>query len=526
MTASPQSLLQELYEIDPSLREHEADLVPLLRTLLANDPAQKPSATFVKKLRTELATRADASMRGAVEHAVSYDSPSGFFSRFAFAVAGAVAAVFIAVPTTVQFMKDRQPIAPITDDGSGAPMGENDIVAATPSPDAKIAQPTPGATPYSARPQSGGGGDAMMNNPVSTLIAPWNPVKYRLEGELPTFPTGDVTVLTRKPVSRSVAFASIQNAFKDADIDLSTFDDLTVETVTLAQKKPFGYIINISMADGSVAINQAWDQWPHPENDCRDEACYQRLMPKPSDIPADAELIRIAGAFLAAHDIDVSSYGTPVVDDAWRIAYDSMEGKRYAWIPDTLRVIYPLIVDGKPVIDAGGEPAGISVQVSIRHDRVTDAWGFTTNQFDRSQEEAVTTRADVEKFLGMAGSQTPDAQTIALSNPTRGFVRLYEYTDGTNTEKLVPALIFRVTGAPDSLGYYQRTVAVPLVKNLLDQATIPLPIDPIPLPFDDTQDKPRPMDGGPAADASTPLDTGTPTQEPFNETQENPLMME
>lgn len=513
MTASQQTLLQELYEIDPSLREHESDLVPLLRKLLANDPAQKPSAAFVKKLRKELSARAEASMHGAVEHKVSYASPSGFFSRFAFAAAGAVAAVVIAVPTTMQFMQDQQPIAPMTGDGSEMAANDADPFA-NPLPDSKIAPPGLGGG-Y-ARTQSGGGGDMAMGNPVSALIAPWNPVKYRLEGELPALPTGDVTVLTRKPVSRSVAFASIQNAFKDADIDLSTFDGLTVETVTLAQKKPFGYHINISMADGSVSINQAWDQWPHPENDCRDDACYQRLMPKMSDIPADAELIRIADAFLAEHDIDISSYGSPVVDDAWHITYDSMEDKRYAWIPDTLRVIYPLIVDGEPVIETGGEPAGISVQVSIRHDRVTDAWGFAAYQFDRSQEKAVTTRADVEKFLGMAGTQTEDAQTITLGNPTRGFVRLYDYADGKNVEKLVPALIFRVTGAPDSLGYYQRTVAVPLAKDLLDQATVPMPIDPMPMPFDDTQDKPRPMDGGgPAVDASTPLSTGSPAQEPL-----------
>lgn len=502
MTASQQSLLQELYEIDPSLREHEADLVPLLQTLLANDPAQKPSAAFVKKLRKELAARAEASMHGAVEHKVSYASPSGFFQRFAFAAAGAVAAVVIAVPTTMQFMNNQQPIAPMTGDGSEMAARDADTFTATsPSPaDAKMTPPGLGGE-Y-ARTQSGGGGDMAMGNPVMSLIAPWNPVKYRLEGELPALPTGDVTVLTRRPVSRSVTFASIQNAFKDAEIDLSTFDDLTVETVTLVQKKPFGYYINISMADGSVSVNQAWDQWPHPENDCRDEACYQRLMPKLSDIPADAELIRIAGAFLNEHDIDVSSYGTPVVDDAWRVTYDSMEDKRYAWIPDTLRVIYPLIVDGEPVIEAGGEPAGISVQVSIRHDRVTDAWGFTAYQFDRAQEEAVTTREDVEKFLGMAGVQSPDAQTVTLSNPTQGLVRLYQYENGKNTELFVPALIFRVTGVPPSIGYYQRTVAVPLAKDLLDQATVPMPIEPYPMPM------PRPMDGGgPAVDvpAEEPL---------------------
>lgn len=504
MTASQQSLLQELYEIDPSLREHESDLVPLLQKLLANDPAQKPSAAFVKKLRKELAARADASMHGAVEHKVSYASPSGFFGRFAFAAAGAVAAVVIAVPTTMQFMNDRQPIVPMAGDGSEMAANDADAFTTTPSPaDSKIAPPGlgDGTTPYNARMQSGGGGDMAMGNPVMSLIAPWNPVKYRLEGELPALPTGDVTVLTRRPVSRSVAFASIQNAFKDAEIDLSTFDGLTVETVTLAQKKPFGYYVNISMADGSVSINQAWDQWPHPENDCRDEACYQRLMPKLSDIPADGELIRISDAFLAEHDIDVSSYGSPVVDDAWRVTYDTMEDKRYAWIPDTLRVIYPLVVDGEPVIEAGGEPAGISVQVSIRHDRVTDAWGFTAYQFDRAQEEAVTTREDVEKFLGMAGVQSPDAQTVTLSNPTQGLVRLYQYEDGKNTEIFVPALIFRVTGVSNSIGYYQRTVAVPLAKDLLDQATVPMPIDPMPMPH-------YPMDGGgPAIDV--------PAQEPL-----------
>jgi len=506
MTATHQSILEELYEIDPSLREHEDELVPLIQQLLAHDPAQKPSPAFVKRLRTELAARADASMHGAVEHKVSYASPSGFFSRFAFAAAGAVAAVVIAVPTTMQYMNQNAPTSTVNDGSEMAMRRENDADAYSQAPvpaptDAKTSPPgLGGGTAYDARSQSGGGGDAMMGNPAMSLIAPWNPVKYRLEGELPALPTGDVTVLTRRPVTRTVAFASIQNAFKDTDIDLSTFDGLTVETVTLAQKKPFGYYINISMADGSVSINQAWDQWPHPENNCRDEACYQRLMPKLSDLPADADVIRISNAFLNEHDINVSDYGTPVVDDAWRQSYESMEDKRYAWVPDTLRVIYPLIVDGDTVIETGGEPAGISVQVSVRHDRVTDAWGFMAFQFDRSQEEAVTTRADVEKFLGMTGVQSPDAQTVTLSNPTQGFVRLYQYENNKNTELLVPALIFQVTGVPASIGYYQRTVAVPLAQDLLDQATVPMPIDPMPMP--------RTMDGGgPAVDV--------PAQEPL-----------
>ncbi len=510
MTPNPHSILAELYDIDPTLREHEAELVPLIQKLLADDPAQKPSPAFVKKLRAELQARE----HGAVEYPMAYSAPSAFsafFGRFAYALAGAAAAVIIAVPVTLQW--SQQGVLPLAspEDGnesamekSGNSYGVTDM-AATPAPT--------GNNPVYGRMQGGGGGglgmgDAGTMSAVSSLVAPWNPVKYRLEGDLPDLPAGEVTVLERTPRPLNVPFSSIQSAFKDAAIDLSSFDNTTVESFTIAQRKPFGYYINVSMTDGSVSINQMWDQWPHPENDCRDEACYRSLMPKISDIPADAEVIRIAGAFLADHDIDLSGYGDPVVDNFWRDQYAAAEDKQMAWVPDNVRVIYPLIVEGQIVNEAGGEPAGISVQVSVKHKRVSDVWGLTTYQFSRTQHEAVSQRSDVEEFLALAGSQTPDAKTVILSNPTKGLIRLYEYENNKNKELFVPALIFQVTGAPDVLGYSARTVAVPLAKDLLDQAQPPVMIDPVPMP--------RPMEGGPAVDV--------PAKEPFDGAQDKPLM--
>lgn len=500
MTPTYQSLLAELYEIDPGLREHEADLVPLIQKLLAEDPAQKPSAAFVKKLRKELQTRAVPTE--ATEYRMSYAAPSGFFSRFAYALAGAAAAVVIAVPVTLRFTQDHGvplvPQAADEDARDGFAAGENarnESTAAVPAGN----NPVPGF--YGRGGGGGGGGDMAMGkmSAVTALIAPWNPVKYRLEGDLPELPQGDVAVLERDTRTLNVPFASIQNAFADAAIDLSSFDGTSVDNVMITQRKPFGYTINVSMYDGSVSINQAWEYWPHPENNCQTEDCYRGLQPKLSDIPADAELIRIAGEFLADHDIDLEGYGDPTVDHAWRREYDRTEDKRYAWVPESMRVVYPLIVDGKTVTEAGGGPAGISVQVSVKHKRVSDVWGLTTYRFGRSNHPAVTERSDVEEFLGMAGVQTPEAPTVTLKDPTIGYVRLHVFENGKNQELFVPALIFRVTDVPNDVYYYQPTVAVPLAKDLLDQAQPPVPIDPMPMP--------RPMDGGPAVDvpADEPL---------------------
>jgi hypothetical protein len=333
---------------------------------------------------------------------------------------------------------------------------------------------------------------------IASMVEPWNPVRYRFDGDLPVLPDSEVEVLERNLRPLNVAFSRIGEAFKDAAIDVSSFDDPSVDTITATQRTPFGYTITISLQDGSVSLNQAWEFWPHPENDCRDDACFKRYQTKLSNIPADAELIRIASAFLAEHDIDVSTYGTPIVDNAWRREYDRTSDKNTAWVPDTLRVVYPLLVDGKTVMDIGGGPSGVSVQVSVRHKRVSDVWGLSTYQFTRSKHPAISDRHDIDDFLGHAGSQTPNAPVVTLKDPSIGFIRVYTYDAGKNVELFVPALIFRITDVPNDVYVYQQTVAVPLAKDLFDEATSSMPM---------------PLDGGPAIDIPsqdpTPIENAT-----------------
>lgn len=496
---TPEQLLQELYEIDPGLREHESELVPLIAQLLERDPAQKPSPAFVKKLRKELQARVGSMTSGAVEYRAAYDAPSAFaafFHRFAFAAAGAVAAVVIAVPVTLNYATREagMPLDAFRAEETAMKAGNQDdgsvSTSGMPAPQAAN-NPVPGMY---GRGGGGGGMDMGTMSAVSSLVAPWNPVKFRLEGDLPALPQGKVEVLERNMRALSVPFSSIQNAFRDAAIDLSSFDGTTVDHVSMTQRRQFGHTINVSLADGSVSINQAWEFWPQPGSNCQTEECFRAQQPKLSDIPADAELIRIANKFLADHSIDLAGYGDPIVDNAWRRDYDRAEDKRYAWVPESIRVVYPLVIDGTTVTEPGGGPSGISVQVSIRHKRVSDVWGLMTYQFSRTSHDAIAGRDDVEKFIANSGAQYTNAPTVTLKNPTIGYVRLYTYENNQNKELFVPALIFQVTDVPPGTFYYPTSVAVPLSKQLLKEATPPMPIDPMPMPM------PRPMDGGPAVD--------------------------
>lgn len=94
------AFLNDLYEADPVLREHEAVLIPLLQKLLAYDPAQKPDAAFVQSLRMQLK-----------EHAYAMSQKKSFdWTKLLFALGGAAAMLIVFIvqkPSTP--LKDDQP---------------------------------------------------------------------------------------------------------------------------------------------------------------------------------------------------------------------------------------------------------------------------------------------------------------------------------------------------------------------------------------------------------------------------------
>lgn len=487
-----ETILGDLYAIDPALREHEAQLKPLVELLLKNNPGQAPDAAFVEELRGRLRQHA------AVLTEKRRSSSSSLFSFFTMnpfsaALGGAVVAAVVLVPA-VYYGTGFAPV-PVPADG-GTPLFTYAVNTVDNEAFGDLAAGTMAA---SGRGQGGGGGggvamDAAMPAPMAdesanskmtadqamgrTMIAPEiTQYEYSFTGEVPAL-EAQVGVLKRTKNLAGSSLSSLLSHFNVGTIDLSSFGDAKLDNVTFSQSRSKGYSISMNMREGTVGINQNWATWPHPENECRDEACYQRYRVKLSEIPSEEATISVANAFLESHGVDRSQYGEPEVDMQWKVEYDRIADKSQAWVPDQLRVIYPLLIEGKVTHEEYGGKAGLSVGVSVREKAVTDLWGINSQTYDRSQYAGVTDKAVITDYLAnfekfSTAGYPPETKVktvkVQLGAPTAGYVKMYKQEGQEGFEIFVPALVFPVENVEGNQPFYRSAITVPLAKQLLEE---------------------------------------------------------
>ncbi len=483
MKTSLKNFLTELYDIDPTLKSHEVELIPLVEKLLSSDPAQEPDTEFVKRLRMQLQNRV----------AELTAQPSVGFSKWIYAFGGALTAAiilpvgFVAVNSSKSLIpgtnKDAYPLATytITDDGKNA-FG-----------------PLSGVSPETTmtRNQSGGGGmgggggvtTAPAMGSDAKMIAPYPMTQYEYvyDGALPDL-TPSVAVYKRNPISKSLAFSSLGSILKIGDIDLSSFADMNVDSVSFSQNKPYGYQLTVNLRDTSVYLDAQWDQWP--QSKCQTDACFQAERVKLTDVPPEAQLIAAAHAFIKDHEIDISHYGTPEVDMQWKRDYERAIDTTQAWIPDQIRVIYPLMIDGHKVSDQSGAPFGISVGVHVKTQKVMNVYGIMSRHYSKSEYAGVSDPQKIKDYLAkldsyawmpVAEQKEAKTATVTLGEPTMGYSVYYTYKDNVNQELLIPALTFPVKDVKGGDQYFYRSsVVVPLASDMLQEQMNggqPMPLD-------------------------------------------------
>jgi hypothetical protein len=481
-----QQILEDLYAIDPELRSYEAELLPLVQTLLAGKRNPKPTKEFAAQLRRILQERA-ATLSAKTSMA---DTIASFFqSKTSFAVLGAFLAVAIGAPTMYVALKGADPMAlpPMSDtDMEESAMRAYDVAPTAPEAFGKlgVSATAPQANP---RPQSGGGGgDAAM----SSLIFPPGPMysyTYEYAGEEIALPESDtVNVLRRKQVQLPASSVSLPPL---DIIDMGTFRDSRVTNVSLSQDSKNGYMVTLDLQEGSVSIYQNYERWDDPFRNCNgDQSCYDRLQLSLSDVPSDDTIITIADRFLQEHGIDTSRYGAGAVDHQWKVNYENTpEADRRGMVPDTLAVIYPFTINGTTVYEQYGSPMGISVNVNLRNKAVTGAWNIMVHQYDESAYPAVKSAQQITDFIERMNNAAGDMRimmaeqegageteetVVKLGTPTQGFARYYRSKDNGSMEQLlVPALIFPVAETVNPPSYYSPTpVVVPLASELLEEA--------------------------------------------------------
>ncbi len=270
------------------------------------------------------------------------------------------------------------------------------------------------------------------------------------------------------------------------DINLGAFRRLGVSNITLTEDVDYGYMLTLDFINGTISMYQNYLKWPQPV--CDNNGCTTLPKLTEKDIPTDSEVIQTSNQFIQKYNIDVSQYGEPIVDKMWRIWYArSAELGQEQIVPDMYTVIYPVMLDGKPVYQEGGMYKGLTFNYDVRSNRITGMYGIEKADLTKSSYETIKKTELINEMIKSGGRYITTDESInkdrkvvelTLGEPSLSYVTIYgEWKNGRSEEFYVPAYIFPVENPPKE-GYAPQTIIIPLVEEFVQRFT-PGPMDPI-----------------------------------------------
>lgn len=486
MEQTIKNILADLYKIDGNLANYEQDLVKIIEDLLRAQPEANFDEVFKENLKKEVMAKiAELKADKTATTGKAEILRGAFFNRFGYAFMGAALVLIITLPLLLS-----RNFGDKASDGTDINFNQN-ISKLGKRAFGELSTQTVadgGKAVNEAALGLGGGGGGVASVDMDTaaqrsMIAPgeYYPgminYEYVYAGEEFTLSESEVEVLCRvKNISAAKSFSDIFNNTRIDLLDLSKFQNTELVNISVNENREFGYSYSLNFAEG-VSIYANWEKWPHPEQNCRDEACYAQYRLKESDIPADAEIIAFADAFARDYGIDLGRYGQGEVQDYWREQRYISESEIY--IPDEVSVLYPLLINGKEVYENGGNKVGLNINVNIRHKKAAGAYSLIAQNYESSSYEAVINTEDVLNFVKKGGMQylyayeKPDETVqVELDTPYLAMLKHYNYQmeKGQSEELYIPALVFPVKNiSNDKINYYQKAVIAPLAKEIFDQ---------------------------------------------------------
>lgn len=515
-------ILNDLYGFDPKLKEREKELVILIEELVSSKPDTKFNKQFEKELLARL-SRDFTDGSGAIPEDVPAREPKPAFFNFNFMTAnktyiaaGALAIFIVALGgLTLSFEKNKISVpvfgkktivmaaninrvagnafdlkglqnnsGPGLGGGNDAGVRQEMATTKSASGDGDAVAP---ANPVAAG--MGGGGSAPVadkmlcqdNGAGGCIVPPYTRYEYVYKGEDITLPEGQMAMYKKiKGFGRDISASDIFNNFSFENVDMGKFGSAKIDNISFNEDREYGFSVYVNFTEGNISFNQNWAKWPHPESDCRDEKCYQSFRLKESDMLPNNELIAIADQFLTEYNIALNGYGAGEVLEDWKRWFEQAPDKANYYFPETISVVYPLILEGKPVLDEGGNKYGINVSVNVREKKASGVWNLASQNYDASMYDILT---DQKEILEMAkyggGSYSPypimreggevnaQVKEIELGTPEIGLVRMYVYKDNQSDELMVPSLVFPII-KNDAQNMWQRNIIVPLVKEIID----------------------------------------------------------
>ncbi|MDD2487635.1 MAG: hypothetical protein PHS92_04680 [Candidatus Gracilibacteria bacterium] len=481
MKTDIKNILEELYSIDSSFKDKEKEIIIILEKMALN----KPDTGFDENFRIELKNK----ILEEISRKSIKDTKSSSMKRFIASILLGAGSIGFAAYAAFQFIPGLQFLGSNKVDFTY----KEDIRSSNAFGKLTFSETSAGG-------QGGGLGMASdiaskgLSGESSKMMVGESKMRVSSDAMMPQFEqkiykyvysgTGfsvdekEMGVLLRKKNSmRSEEVSSFLGNFKISSLDISKFGSLRLNSLNLSQDSDKGLNINIDMNEGNIYVSKNWTFWP--QSKCSSEDCFRNERVKISDMPNDEKLLEIASAFISGYKIDTSSYGEPFVNKDWKDEYDRSANKDEAYVPDTVNVILPLIIDSRKVYEEYGQQKGISIGIDVKSGMVSDVNGIEKLEFEKSNYAVETDINNILKIAEKGGRFNPIAAQFAqesgnvvtievkIGEPELSFAHIFDYKDGKNSEYMVPALIFPVLDTPKDGEYFPKRIIVPIVKDLL-----------------------------------------------------------
>jgi len=289
--------------------------------------------------------------------------------------------------------------------------------------------------------------------------------EYLFESTLPDLATIDSTVYRR--VSTFSFPSSIESDISQLTLGilpLSSFNNLEIQNISLREQDGDGYNVYLDRTNGNISISRNDGYWL---------SLADRTPDSQPVVPSNDALIDSASRFLSELQIDTSAYGTAYVDRSF-LDLD-------VWVPESLTVTYPYLIEEKQVWSMWGQPTGMSVSINLRTGEADNLYALGPASFEASDYELAS---DPEEILGVAKrgglwEYAPEkadiTYTFKLGEPDIILAEHYQYDDKGSSLLYIPALRFPVVEGDPDAPYQRPWIIVPLVQDILDQAQ-PTPI--------------------------------------------------
>ena len=481
MASKLSSILQDLYTLDPSLREREAELVPVIVALLKAKPDITLDANFTATLRKNLLTPASTPQR------LNSMSPS-VFNKFAFAGLGGLIALVVAIPVTYEFTQSGASfeefalsevssvptIKSVGDDAFGTITATNDAPLGAEEARSSLSSGMGGAPSAVQQPlaDDNDANTATSEKMVADIAIDPYPGAYIQYDYIYKGDALDLTTVS-DAVYRKNGGLNIGNLGNDltraklGPVDFGSFRGLEIQSFSVKQEDKNGYAIYVDPANGMISINGNEGVWGYNGDE---------YVPFTEDqIMANEDLVAAADKFLNDYDIDTTGFGAPAVD-ARNMVYALSQPVDFRYIPETMNVTYPLLLEGQPAHNGDGSSYGLTVTINMRTEKVASVYVNLASSYDKSSYEL---ERDATKILGLAAQGGLYAYTyegatetveIELGTPEIILTSHYSYDGSTSEVLFIPALSFPIVKNSDTNPVYSDSVVIPLVKSVIDEA--------------------------------------------------------